>query len=380
MAFVVFSDQRPYLFQEDWTSSWEPSQWLFDLRKDNVTPSRATQRDYAYCIGDFLTWCEQQAVKWYSASVADIERYFETFDVDPRSLNKRIMVVFDFFVWAVAREHVRVLPFVTKARAKTGRYRRVRRSGLWQRGHDFVPQLLKPFVGRGALLGLPSISEVWKFRDAFAEDRDKLIVEVLLFVGLRIDELLNLKCSIFENLHLDESNRSVFVSIVGKGAKERVVLFPRSLVHRIRGWIQLQRRFAARKESMGDQLFIGNRGTLSARAVQKAFEKISASLGLKIHPHILRHVFATHYLKYLQSISDPSPMEQLRELLGHASSETTQRYLILTDQERIRIAEEHGSFVAALANGSTMSELCQRSDAAVVNVARYELQHGFRRS
>lgn len=381
MAFVVFEQNQPYLFDQHWTACWEASQWLFDLRVENITASANTLRDYAYTVGDFLTWCASKQLKWYAASRSDIRQYFDTFDVSDDVLNKRIGILFDFYAWALARTHVPTVPFDTRARIFRNRRSYGRRSGDWRKAHDVIPVLMKKVVQGDphSRLKYPSIEQVWKVRDAMESDRDKLLVEVFMFVGLRISELLALKVSQFSDLSLDESNRSVSIPILGKGAKNRIVLFPRSLVHRIRSWINLQRIFISQKPEKNSVLFIGRRGTLGPRAVQKIFCAQSRLSGFKVHPHMLRHFFAVHYLKYLQDIKDPSPLDQLRQILGHASCETTAKYLYVTDKERALIAEDHGSFVAAISNGVAMQEMCHEPVSAVINVARYELQHGLAR-
>lgn len=148
--------------------------------------------------------------------------------------------------------------------------------------------------------------------------RDRAMLEVMYGAGLRLSELVNLD---IKHLDLDSGEARV----MGKGSKERRVPIGRSAVTWIAHWLDLRGLFA----TDDDALFLSTRGRrISARNVQKRFAQWGIKQGMNshLHPHKLRHSFATHIL---ESSGD---LRGVQELLGHASLSTTQIYTHLDFQ------------------------------------------------
>lgn len=148
--------------------------------------------------------------------------------------------------------------------------------------------------------------------------RDRAMLEVMYGGGLRLSELVNLDCR-----HLDLEAGEVWVT--GKGSKERRVPIGRTAVAWLTHWLPLRASFG----SEDDALFLSSRGRrISARNVQKRFAEwgIKQGVASHIHPHKLRHSFATHLL---ESSGD---LRAVQELLGHANLSTTQIYTHLDFQ------------------------------------------------
>lgn len=149
--------------------------------------------------------------------------------------------------------------------------------------------------------------------------RDKAIMELLYSSGLRLSELTGLE--------LDDVNvRDATVRVTGKGAKTRVVPVGRFALAALQAWAPLRQELARPGEKA---LFVGRDGTaLGPRAVQVRLKRWALKLGLadKVHPHTLRHSFASHLL---QSSGD---LRAVQEMLGHASISTTQVYTHLDFQ------------------------------------------------
>ncbi|MBA2814375.1 tyrosine recombinase XerC [Candidatus Pantoea persica] len=148
--------------------------------------------------------------------------------------------------------------------------------------------------------------------------RDRAMLEVMYGSGLRLSELVNLDCR-----HLDLEASEVWVT--GKGSKERRVPIGRTAVAWLAHWLPLRASFG----SEDDALFLSSRGRrISARNVQKRFAEwgIKQGVASHIHPHKLRHSFATHLL---ESSGD---LRAVQELLGHANLSTTQIYTHLDFQ------------------------------------------------
>ncbi|MBE5253893.1 MAG: tyrosine recombinase XerC [Enterobacterales bacterium endosymbiont of Blomia tropicalis] len=148
--------------------------------------------------------------------------------------------------------------------------------------------------------------------------RDRAMLEVMYGGGLRLSELVNLDCR-----HIDMASGEVWV--MGKGSKERRVPIGRTAVTWLEHWLPLRVSFGCED----DALFLSTRGhRISARNVQKRFAQwgIRQGVASHIHPHKLRHSFATHLL---ESSGD---LRAVQELLGHANLATTQIYTHLDFQ------------------------------------------------
>ncbi|SUW65910.1 Tyrosine recombinase XerC [Buttiauxella agrestis] len=148
--------------------------------------------------------------------------------------------------------------------------------------------------------------------------RDRAMLEVMYGAGLRLSELVNMDCR-----HIDLATGEVWV--MGKGSKERRVPVGKSAVTWIEHWLDLRELFGPDD----DALFLSKQGKrISARNVQKRFSEWGIKQGLNshVHPHKLRHSFATHML---ESSGD---LRGVQELLGHANLSTTQIYTHLDFQ------------------------------------------------
>ncbi len=150
--------------------------------------------------------------------------------------------------------------------------------------------------------------------------RDLAIVELLYGCGLRLSELVNLDCQ-----HIDVSGSSVRVT--GKGEKTRLVPLGSKAVAALARWLPVREQWVRNGERA---LFVSKRGgmRLGARSVQQRLNCLARERGIsrKLHPHMLRHSFASHLL---ESSGD---LRAVQELLGHADIATTQIYTHLDYQ------------------------------------------------
>jgi integrase/recombinase XerC len=154
--------------------------------------------------------------------------------------------------------------------------------------------------------------------------RDKAMVELLYSSGLRLQELVSL-----DLMSIDLADRTVRVH--GKGSKQRVVPVGRKAREALRKWLQARAGVAPADETA---VFVGRNGhRLGPRAVQRRVERWARkrALGIKVHPHLFRHSFASHLL---ESSGD---LRGVQELLGHANISTTQVYTHLDFQHLARI-------------------------------------------
>ncbi len=155
--------------------------------------------------------------------------------------------------------------------------------------------------------------------------RDRAIIETLYATGVRVSELVNLK-------KRDLIKSENIIRVFGKGSKERIVPIGDIALEwierydvSVRSRLQ-QKQAAANKSGAGDFLFVNARGgRLSRISVWRMLQKYArnANIRKRIHPHTLRHTFATHLLE------GGADIRAVQEMLGHSDIGTTQIYLHL---------------------------------------------------
>ncbi len=145
--------------------------------------------------------------------------------------------------------------------------------------------------------------------------RNKAIIEVLYSCGLRVSEMLNLKIS---DIFFDEQ----FITVVGKGNKQRLVPISQSAIKYINFWLEDRDKLNIKK-GCEDFVFLNHRGgQLSRIMVFNIIKDLAAKAEINktISPHTLRHSFATHLLEGGANLRD------IQEMLGHKSILTTEIY------------------------------------------------------
>lgn len=156
--------------------------------------------------------------------------------------------------------------------------------------------------------------------------RDRTMLEVMYGAGLRLAELLSVCC---QDIDLSSGD----IRVMGKGQRMRKVPLGRTAISWLVRWLQIRNDF----QPKSDHLFLSRQGgMLSARNVQKRFAMwgIKQGIASHIHPHKLRHSFATHLL---ESSGD---LRAVQELLGHANLSTTQIYTHLDFQHLAQVYDK----------------------------------------
>jgi integrase/recombinase XerC len=167
--------------------------------------------------------------------------------------------------------------------------------------------------------------------DPWLEARDAAMVELLYGSGLRVGELTGLDVTASAAARGWVDLQAGEAHVLGKGSKRRSVPVGSAARAALQRWLQLRDQAGASAEQAA--LFIGRNGTrLSAQSVWQRLKRRSLQAGLAtpVHPHMLRHSFASHVL---QSSSD---LRAVQELLGHANITTTQVYTRLDFQHLAR--------------------------------------------
>jgi integrase/recombinase XerC len=264
-----------------------------------------TLKNYGNDIGQFLGYCRAQGVG--SLEQVDrslLRRYLEELDkvgYVKASIARRVAELRSFGDFLVQQELL-----------ERNIFRMVSAPRIPKR----LPQYLT-VAEVEALLAVPDTSTPPGLRD-------RAIIEVLYAAGLRVSELVSLDIA---DVDLAQSQTRV----VGKGGKERIALLGRSAVRAVRAYLEQGRPALVGRQST-NALWLNHRGgRLTVRGVSLILSKAGVQAGVRtrVHPHVLRHSFATHLL------DGGADLRVVQELLGHANLATTQIYTHIS-QSRAR--------------------------------------------
>jgi integrase/recombinase XerC len=159
--------------------------------------------------------------------------------------------------------------------------------------------------------------------------RDQALAELLYGAGLRVGELVALDV---RDVDLAQGE----VRVLGKGGKERVVPLPAAARAALAAWLERRRRPGV----LGEPLFVALRARrgeaprrLDVRDVRRRLARRALATGLsdRVHPHRLRHSYATHLLDM------GADLRAIQELLGHASLSTTQKYTAVSAERLVAV-------------------------------------------
>ena len=163
-------------------------------------------------------------------------------------------------------------------------------------------------------------------------ERNRTILETLYSCGLRVSELINLKCS---KLFLEDG----FLIVTGKGNKERAVPLNKILIKYLKNYMRLIRSHQNIETGHEDFVFLNNRGKqLTRMMIFTIVKKHTEKAGIKknISPHTFRHSFASHLLQ------GGADLRAIQTMLGHESISTTEIYMhIDRDFVRQEIIQHH---------------------------------------
>ncbi len=294
------------------------SLWLdkfFIHLSDERRCSPRTLESYRHALLKFTLFCAQHAVAdWQTLTSHQIRAFAAAHHrggLNARSVQHLLSVVRSFCAYLV-REGVLPSNPVVGVRAPRSPRKLPKTLSVDQMGAllDVQPSPVPPQT---------SHSPVPVTAANALQVRDLAMLELMYSSGLRLSELTHLECT-------DVDLTDAVVRVLGKGNKARIVPVGSYAIAVLQRWLQYRPTLIAHNETA---LFVGIRGArLTPRAVQMRVQQWAAThgTGSHVHPHMLRHSFASHLL---ESSGD---LRAVQELLGHADLSTTQIYTHLDFQ------------------------------------------------
>ncbi|MCJ8162047.1 site-specific tyrosine recombinase/integron integrase [Acinetobacter zhairhuonensis] len=282
--------------------SVEPQQllamWL--KAREIQNQSKLTLLAYERDVGDFLHFCEQKKLLLRDVETADLREYLavkvEQHQLSSSSLQRLLSAIRQFMKWA-----------------QEGQYLEFNPSDDFQLKRQ--PRPLPGMVDIETIQQILDQAEPEKEQDQELWLRDKAILELLYSSGLRLAEVQSLKIKDID------FNRQL-LRITGKGNKTRVVPFGSKAKLALMQWLKLYPLWS--EDFVPDaHVFIGRKGNpLGARQIENRvkFQAQRAGVSVDLHPHLLRHCFASHML------SNSGDLRAVQEMLGHSNLSTTQIY------------------------------------------------------
>ena len=272
--------------------------YLEHLRVErNASPH--TLDGYRRDLDALAAWCEALAHDAIALGAEDIRAFVAAEHrrgLSPKSLQRRLSAVRSFYAWLLKHGRIAASPAAAIRAPKASRK---------------LPQVLDPDEAK-VLVEVPT--------DVPLGLRDRALLELFYSSGLRLSELCALR---WHDLQLDDG----LVTVLGKGSKERTVPVGSHACNALRAWR------AAAGGNDAAPVFPGRNGPITPRAVQLRLRQLARRQGLfkRVHPHLLRHSFASHVL---ESSGD---LRGVQELLGHADIATTQIYTHLDYQHLAKV-------------------------------------------
>ncbi|MBI5670651.1 MAG: tyrosine-type recombinase/integrase [Chloroflexi bacterium] len=244
--------------------------WFAAVNNEPITLPRLTALD----VQDYVTWSKREGFK-------------------ATTINRRLGVLKQFVTWAEEQ-----------GLASSDQQRRIKKTKIVKK---------QPLAPKG--LNAPQVRKLLNELERSGSTRDRAIVALLLFTGIRVGELCALTCG---NVHLSERKGSLAIRAeVAKGGKERCVPMPKKAREALQEYLLERGDLAA--EAL---VFVGRQGPISTAGVAAMLDKYAARIGLEaLTPHVLRHTFAYNYLK--QNNND---LVALADILGHSDLNTTHIY------------------------------------------------------
>lgn len=268
--------------------------YLMQLNANSAHTRLAYEKD----LRDFASFYQGESLDWDCLEAKHITRFFEAINQDKSvnlkasTLNRKLSTLRSFYRFLNREGIVSINPVLRVKSPKNQRH---------------LPDFLM-------------FEEVLKLLESFDLNtpdgyRNRVLFELMYACGLRVSEATQLS---LENVNLHDRS----LRFVGKGNKERLVPFYPDIQEKLKTYLVSIRPILL-KDKRHNRVFVGRSGSsLSSRSVQFILDESAKKAGItrSLHPHMLRHSFATHLL------DNGADLRVVQELLGHENLSTTQIY------------------------------------------------------
>lgn len=283
-----------------------------ELHRQGKSPH--TVRAYIGRVGDFLQWLEERYGETDSSAITVLDvREYQTYCIHikkyaPAGIQQRLSAIRAYCDFLVAQGRLAKNPADEVQPVRVAK-------------QETAPDVLSP-------------QELQKLRREVYKGenkRDIAIFDVLLHTGLRVDELIHVT---LDDIEISERKGNLIVRS-GKGNKYREVPLAAEARKAISDYLEVRPATTSRR------LFLGQRGPLKTTdAVWKILKKYARKVGLeqKVHPHLLRHQFATELVRRKKH-GRPVDLTTLAALMGHKNINTTMTYTKPTPEEMAQAVE-----------------------------------------
>lgn len=342
--------------------------WVREVARDGATPSPNTWKTYAHHLLDFFSYLEEHNLPWTQIGVQtlidyrDVQALYRSAHtkefLDRKTVNARLLSVCRFYRFAQEEGFIEQNPVKYK-RVKTYPAKGTRMlSHITNPGEREVPSVIFGRVGKSAIKW-QSDDKVVRWLNSVPSWRNKLIAKILYRTGMRRAEVVNLKTYDLPELKSVEGSRpEIAFSILGKGAKDRLVYIPAHDLIELYDYIRIERaKLIKRCGAKHDYIFVSrNGGPMNPITLNPIFRRISGRCQIRVSPHTLRHSFAVQSLKKWRAIGLSQPEKLLQSRLGHSSILTTEIYMHITDETNIEEAHANAGFIEMFVGGGNINE------------------------
>ena len=277
-----------------------------------------TLRSYEIDLGQFIAFLTPPGVETPPLQdvthllIREFVSHLHDRDLQKSSIARKLAAIRSFFKFAVREGLVHKNPARMIATPKLPK-----RIPSVLSAED-LSALLDGVVAKPLTASSPRIRRGARDESRLLVKRDRAVLELLYASGLRVSELTGLNLA-------DMDRKEQMLRVRGKGNKERIVPYGGKAEQALEAYGPVREEILRKAGSRGDQqaVFLNHFGTrLTPRSVARVLKKYARLVNVNwdLHPHSLRHAFATHLL------ADGADLRAIQELLGHSSLSTTQRY------------------------------------------------------
>lgn len=266
------------------------------IEHNRKTLAPKSQDAYSKDLVRLEAWLIGENKTLLNAAKKEIDNYIHSVPVGKRLTNRKLSVFRTFYSYLFDQEIIKVNPTIGIKRLRVGRK---------------LPRVLNQNE-LDTILGY----DLYPKRP-FKSSMFSMMVRTFYYTGVRLSELIGINQG-----DIDFENRRI--RVLGKGNKERMVKFPESLIN----WLHSYDHYR-QKNLKTDEIawFISDRGKrLNINQVEALFRRFTNKAGIKVHPHLLRHTFAT------QALDRGMNIVEIQHLLGHESIATTGIYTHVTER------------------------------------------------